>query len=87
MRTPGFILPGKYREFFRMLDSCEREVELITYDGYHLNMKSKLAQYVAMIYVFQNKRIEKCELITHSMEDTVRIVAWSVRKSGKNSKK
>ena len=72
------IIPIDYQEFFHVLDACEREVELITEEGFHLNLKSKLAQYVAMIQVFTNEDIKTCSLITHSRQDMIRIISCFV---------
>ncbi|MGN0343083.1 MAG: polya polymerase [Roseburia sp.] len=78
MNPIGYLLPVQYRNFFHVLDSCEGEVELITKNGFHLNLKSKLAQYVAMIYIFQNNRIGECELITHRESDMIRMIRFFV---------
>lgn len=74
MKPTGCILPEYYREFLHVIDACEREVELVTPDGCHLHLKSKLAQYVAFLRVFCNEKVRECELITHSSEDTFRLV-------------
>lgn len=76
MNPTGYLLPAYYREFLHVIDACEREVELVTPDGCHLHLKSKLAQYVAFLRVFQNRKIVECELITHSREDTFQILSY-----------
>ena len=35
--------------FFKVVDSCEGKVELVTGEGDRLNLKSKLSQYVSMV--------------------------------------
>lgn len=81
MKTIEMLLPKEYREFFRVLDSCEEKVELVTQDGICLNMKSKLAQYVAMARVFADKDIAECELVTYSDADTARILSYFLREA------
>ncbi len=73
-----FMLPAGYREFFLMIDQCEKEVELYTGEGFHLNLKSKLCQFVALTSVFYEKKIEEYELITNCEEDTVRLLRFFV---------
>ncbi len=72
-----FMLPAGYREFFLMIDQCEKE-ELYTGEGFHLNLKSKLCQFVALTSVFYEKKIEEYELITNCEEDTVRLLRFFV---------
>lgn len=69
------FLPSEYRDFFIMIDRCEREVELKT-RGFHLNLKSKLCQIVVLTSVLCNKRVTECELITHSSKDTEQILKY-----------
>ena len=83
MNLPSYILPTEYQEFFHILDACEQEIELVTQEGFHLNLKSKLAQYVAMIHVFQNKKIRECRIITHSRQDMIRIISCFVLSENK----
>ena len=40
--------------FFKVVDSCEGKVELVTGEGDRLNLKSKLSQYVSMANIFSN---------------------------------
>lgn len=72
----GFLFPGKCRDFFLMIDSCEKEVELYTEEGFHLNLKSKLCQYVAFTSIFCSKKVSECSLITHCEADTARILQF-----------
>lgn len=76
-----FILPGGCRDFFLMIDQCEKEVELLTKEGFHLNLKSKLCQYVVLTSVFCNKQVKECELVTHSLEDTERILKFLLKQN------
>lgn len=72
----GFLFPGKCRDFFLMIDSCEKEVELYTKEGFHLNLKSKLCQYVAFTSIFRSKKVKECSLITHCEADTTKILQF-----------
>ena len=40
--------------FFKVVDSCEGRVELVTGEGDRLNLKSKLSQYVSLTEEFRN---------------------------------
>ncbi len=74
----GLFLPGGCRDFFLMIDRCDKEVELLTREGFHLNLKSKLCQYVALTSIFSNKKVKECELVTHSWNDTERILKFLI---------
>lgn len=79
------ILPENLKEFFHVIDGCEREVELLTKDGFHLNLKSKLCQYVALTSIFCNKKRKECAIVTHAEKDTERILRFMVFEQHKNS--
>lgn len=53
--------------FFKVVDSCEGKVELVTGEGDRLNLKSKLSQYVSMANIFSNGEIPnwKSLLMSH----------------------
>lgn len=72
----GFVGSGNCRDFFRMIDSCEREVELHTKNGFSLNLKSTLCQYVAWVEVFAKRSVQECELVTHCEADAMRILGY-----------
>ena len=56
--------------FFKVVDSCEGKVELVTGEGDRLNLKSKLSQYVSMANIFSNGEIPELEVIAYEKEDT-----------------
>lgn len=63
--------------FFRVIDSCEGKVELITGEGDRLNLKSKLCQYVSLTSVFNTDvEIPELELVAYEPEDTERIIKF-----------
>lgn len=61
-------------KFFKVIDSCEGKVELVTGEGDRLNLKSKLSQYVSMAQIFSNGEIPELEIIAYEPEDTKKLV-------------
>ena len=66
-------------EFFKVVDSCEGKVELITGEGDRLNLKSKLSQYVSLAKVFSNGEIPDLELIAYENEDLNKLASFMGR--------
>ena len=64
--------------FFKVVDSCEGKVELVTGEGDRLNLKSKLAQYVSMANIFSNGEIPELELVAHEKEDIDRLLHFMI---------
>ncbi len=60
--------------FFKMIDSCEGTVELVTGEGDRLNLKSKLSQYVSLANIFSNGDIPEMEIVAHEKEDVEKIL-------------
>ena len=52
-------------KFFKVVDSCEGKVELVTGEGDRLNLKSKLSQYVSMAKIFSDGTIDELELLAY----------------------
>lgn len=65
-------------KFFKVIDSCEGKVELVTGEGDRLNLKSKLSQYVSMANIFSDGTIEELELIAYEPADIDRLVNFMV---------
>lgn len=63
-------------KFFKVVDSCEGRVELITGEGDRINLKSKLAQYVAFANIFSNGVIQELELVAYNKEDVDKLVKF-----------
>ena len=61
-------------KFFKVIDSCEGKVELVTGEGDRLNLKSKLSQYVSMVNIFSDGTIEELELIAYEPADIDKLV-------------
>ncbi len=60
--------------FFKMVDSCEGKIELVTGEGDRLNLKSKLCQFVALANVFASSDIPELELVAYEKEDIEKII-------------
>ena len=67
--------------FFKVVDSCEGKVELVT--GDRLNLKSKLSQYVSMANIFSNGEIPELEIVAHEPEDIDKLVKFMLLGNGK----
>ena len=65
-------------KFFKVIDSCEGKVELVTGEGDRLNLKSKLSQYVSMDNIFSDGTIEELELIAYEPADIDKLVNFMV---------
>ena len=56
-------------KFFKVIDSCEGKVELVTGEGDRLNLKSKLSQYVSVAKIFSDGTIDELELLAYEPGD------------------
>jgi hypothetical protein len=61
---------------FKVIDSCQGRVELVTNEGDRLNLKSKLSQYVALANVFSDGKIDELELIAYDHDDVNKLIAF-----------
>jgi hypothetical protein len=61
---------------FKVIDSCQGRVELVTNEGDRLNLKSKLSQYVALANVFSDGKIGELELIAYEHDDVNKLIAF-----------
>lgn len=64
--------------FFKVIDSCNGKVELVTGEGDRLNLKSKLSQYVSMANIFSNGEIPELEIVAHEPEDIDKLVQFMI---------
>ena len=65
--------------FFKVVDSCNGKVELVTGEGDRLNLKSKLAQYVSMASIFSvGAEIPELEIIAYEPEDTTKLINFMI---------
>lgn len=63
-------------KFFKVVDSCEGKVELVTGEGDRLNLKSKLSQYVSMANIFSDGTIAELELLAYEPGDIDKLVSF-----------
>lgn len=65
--------------FFEIIDSCTGKVELVSQEGDRINLKSKLAQYVAIAKIFSNDDIvNELELIAYNQEDVMKLINFII---------
>ena len=65
-------------KFFKVVDSCEGKVELVTGEGDRLNLKSKLSQYVSLANIFSDGTISELEIIAYEKADIDKLVDYLV---------
>ena len=65
-------------KFFKVIDSCEGKVELVTGEGDRLNLKSKLSQYVSLANIFSDGQIDELELIASEPADVEKLVNFMI---------
>ena len=63
-------------KFFSVIDQCRGTVELVSPEGYRINLKSKLAQYLSMATIFSNGYIKELDLVAHEKEDIERLIKY-----------
>jgi hypothetical protein len=66
--------------FFKVIDSCEGKVELVTGEGDRLNLKSKLSQFVSLSSIFgaDDTIIPELELIAYEPEDSKKLLEFMI---------
>lgn len=63
-------------KFFKVIDECTGKVELVSED-LRLNLKSKLAQYVALANIFAaGHEIPEMEILAYNQEDVSRLIKF-----------
>ena len=65
-------------KFFKVIDSCDGKVELVTGEGDRLNLKSKLSQYVSLANIFSDGEIEELEIIAAEPSDVEKLVNFMI---------
>ena len=64
--------------FFKVIDSCQGKVELITGEGDRLNLKSKLSQYVSLANIFSAGEIPELEIVAAEKEDIDKLMSFMI---------
>lgn len=66
--------------FFKLIDSCDGKVELVTGEGDRLNLKSKLCQYVSLTGILKSEvEIPELEIIAYEPQDAEKIMNFLMR--------
>ena len=65
--------------FFEVVSECKGSVELVSGEGDRINLKSKLAQIVAMANLFSNGYIRELDLVISEPEDVNRLLKYIIR--------
>ena len=65
-------------KFFKVVDSCEGRVELVTGEGDRLNLKSKLSQNVSHAKIFSGGEIPELEIVAYEKEDIDRLMNFMI---------
>ena len=55
-------------KFFKLIEECSGKVELVS-DGFKVDLRSRLAQYVSVAKIFMNKEAGEVELIVYDKND------------------
>ncbi len=67
---------------FEVINECKGRVELISPEGDKINLKSRLAQLLAVAGVFSNGYIRELELNIEDSDDMNRILEFAVTGEG-----
>ena len=64
-------------KFFKLVEECSGKIELVS-DGFVLDLRSKLAQYVGITKIFMNKEVEEIELVIHEPDDANKFLEFMI---------
>lgn len=85
MASPVQLHDVDVPEFLKVLDECKGHVYLVTRDGDHLNLKSKLSQLVGLTRLIQGGKIAEAYIICEDPEDESKLFRFNLFGSeGKN---
>lgn len=65
-------------EFLKVLDECKGRVYLVTREGDHLNLKSKLSQLVGLTKLIQGGKIAEAYIICENPEDESKLFRFNL---------
>lgn len=65
-------------EFLAVLDTCKGNVYLITREGDHLNLKSKLCQLVGLTQLIEGGKISEAYIICENKEDESKLFRFNL---------
>ena len=64
--------------FLKVLDQCVGNVYLVTRDGDHLNLKSKLCQLVGLTKLIEGGKIAEAYIVCENPEDETRLFRFNL---------
>lgn len=70
-------------EFIKVLDSCEGNVYLVSREGDHLNLKSKLCQLVGLTQLIQGGKIAEAFIVCENPDDESKLFRFNLFKETK----
>lgn len=85
MSTPVELHDVDVPAFLKVLDECKGKVYLVTREGDHLNLKSKLSQLVGLTKLIEGGKIAEAFIICEEPEDESKVFRFNLfGNSGKN---
>ena len=77
--TPILELHDIYvTEFLAVLDTCEGNVFLVTREGDHLNLKSKLCQLVGLTQLIEGGKIAEAYIVCENKDDESKLFRFNL---------
>lgn len=67
------------QKFFKTIDKCNGDVDLLIKDQMELNLKSKLSQYVALVGLFSQADVPEIEIRVHDKRDVMMLINFMVQ--------
>ncbi len=64
---------------FKVLDSCQGRVELVSNEGDRINLKSKLSQMIMTAQLLNTATIKELELIVSDPDDMKKVVTFMMQ--------
>ncbi len=65
-------------EFLKVLDECEGNVYLVSREGDHLNLKSKLCQLVGLTQLIEGGKIAEAFVICENQADETKLFRFNL---------
>ena len=65
-------------EFLAVLDTCQGNVFLVTREGDHLNLKSKLCQLVGLTQLIEGGKIAQAYIVCENPEDETKLFRFNL---------
>ncbi len=66
------------QSFLSVLDTCEGDVFLVTREGDHLNLKSKLCQLVGLTQLIEGGKISDAYIVCSKPEDETKLFRFNL---------